>query len=106
MPQLWALNKKNSRLQNTDNQGLTNDITEGFNNKVKVLKRISYGIRNFKRFRTRILHSCNEIITDWHEGLFVMPKTGEFSSNIKTALHPVIEHDSKNHTPTLDIEPE
>ncbi len=39
--------------------GLTNGITEGFNNKVKVLKRISYGIRNFDRFRTRILHSCN-----------------------------------------------
>lgn len=40
--------------------GLTNGITEGFNNKVKVLKRISYGIRNFNRFRTRILHSCNK----------------------------------------------
>lgn len=39
--------------------GLTNGVTEGFNNKVKVLKRISYGIRNFNRFRTRILHSCN-----------------------------------------------
>ena len=39
--------------------GLTNGTTEGFNNKIKVLKRISYGIRNFDRFRTRILHSCN-----------------------------------------------
>lgn len=39
--------------------GLTNGTTEGFNNKIKVLKRISYGIRNFERFRTRILHSCN-----------------------------------------------
>ena len=39
--------------------GLTNGPTEGFNNKIKVLKRISYGIRNFERFRTRILHSCN-----------------------------------------------
>ena len=38
---------------------LTNGPTEGFNNKIKVLKRISYGVRNFKRFRTRILHSCN-----------------------------------------------
>nr|WP_330363114.1 transposase [[Clostridium] symbiosum] len=36
--------------------GLTNGPTEGFNNKIKVLKRSSYGIRNFKRFRTRILH--------------------------------------------------
>ena len=36
--------------------GLTNGPTEGFNNKIKVLKRSSYGVRNFKRFRTRILH--------------------------------------------------
>ena len=36
--------------------GLTNGPTEGFNNKIKVLKRSSYGIRNFKRFRIRILH--------------------------------------------------
>lgn len=39
--------------------GITNGITEGFNNKIKVLKRTSYGIRNFERFRTRILHSTN-----------------------------------------------
>jgi len=39
--------------------GLTNGPTEGFNNKIKVLKRISYGVRNFERFRTRILHSFN-----------------------------------------------
>ncbi len=36
--------------------GRINGPTEGFNNKIKVLKRSSYGIRNFKRFRTRILH--------------------------------------------------
>lgn len=34
----------------------TNGPTEGFNNKIKVLKRISYGMRNFNRFRTRIIH--------------------------------------------------
>lgn len=33
----------------------SNGFTEGCNNKIKVLKRISYGIRNFKRFRNRIL---------------------------------------------------
>ncbi|NLJ89932.1 MAG: transposase, partial [Clostridiales bacterium] len=32
--------------------------TEGFNNKIKVLKRVSYGIKNFDRFRNRILHIC------------------------------------------------
>ena len=39
--------------------GITNGPTEGFNNKIKVLKRTSYGIRKFERFRTRILHSSN-----------------------------------------------
>lgn len=34
----------------------TNGYTEGCNNKTKVLKRVSYGIRNFNRFRNRILH--------------------------------------------------
>jgi len=28
---------------------------QAFNNKIKVLKRISYGVRNFKYFRNRIL---------------------------------------------------
>lgn len=37
--------------------GYTNGPVEGFNNKIKVLKRTSYGIRNFNRFRTRIIHS-------------------------------------------------
>ena len=36
---------------------ITNGPTEGFNNKIKVLKRTAYGVRNFKRFRTRILLS-------------------------------------------------
>ena len=40
--------------------GFTNGPTEGFNNKIKVLKRSSYGIQNFKRFRTRILHCTRE----------------------------------------------
>ena len=34
----------------------TNGPTEGYNNKIKVLKRISFGVRNFNRFRTRIIH--------------------------------------------------
>ena len=34
---------------------ISNGPTEGFNNKTKVLKRTSYGIRNFNHFRTRIL---------------------------------------------------
>lgn len=38
---------------------ITNGPTEGFNNKIKVLKRSSYGIRNFEHFRTRILMVTN-----------------------------------------------
>lgn len=34
----------------------TNGYTEGCNNKTKVLKRVCYGVRNFSRFRNRILH--------------------------------------------------
>ena len=34
----------------------TNGFTEGCNNKIKVLKRISYGLHNFRRFRSRILY--------------------------------------------------
>ena len=34
---------------------ISNGPTEGFNNKIKVLKGISYGVRNFKYFRNRIL---------------------------------------------------
>ena len=34
----------------------TNGFTEGVNNKIKVIKRNAYGIRNFTRFRNRILH--------------------------------------------------
>ena len=40
---------------NSFEYGLTNGYTEGMNNKIKVLKRVSFGIRNFNRFRTRIL---------------------------------------------------
>ncbi|MEQ6359130.1 transposase [Thermoanaerobacter thermohydrosulfuricus] len=32
----------------------TNSVTEGYNNKIKVLKRIAYGYRNFHRFRETV----------------------------------------------------
>ena len=34
----------------------TNGFTEGCNNKTKVLKRVCFGVRNFARFRNRIIH--------------------------------------------------
>ena len=41
---------------NSFSSPITNGFTEGCNNKIKVLKRIAYGYRNFRRFRNRILH--------------------------------------------------
>jgi transposase len=35
----------------------TNGFIEGVNNKIKVIKRVSYGIRNFKRLRNKALCS-------------------------------------------------
>lgn len=37
----------------------SNAFTEGTNNKIKVLKRVGFGYRNFNRFRNRILHCCS-----------------------------------------------
>ena len=39
--------------------GVTNGFVEGCNNRTKVLKRISYGFRNFNRFRNRLLCIAN-----------------------------------------------
>ena len=46
----------------------SNGYTEGCNNKIKVLKRISYGLRHFGRFRTRILLLSKKNGTE-HEGI-------------------------------------
>ena len=43
-------------ISNSLNTPYTNGFTEGCNNKIKVLKRLSYGYTNFRRFRNRILH--------------------------------------------------
>jgi transposase len=34
----------------------SNGCIEGYNNKIKVIKRNAYGLKNFHRFRNRILH--------------------------------------------------
>lgn len=54
--------KKKLRFLNTYTQGIqnafklsySNSITEGLNNKIKLIKRVSYGYRNFKHLRDRI----------------------------------------------------
>lgn len=33
----------------------SNGVMEGYNNKIKVLKRIAFGFRNFQNFKARIL---------------------------------------------------
>jgi transposase len=39
--------------------GLTNARVEGFNNVAKTVKKRSYGFRNFKNYRLRLLNACN-----------------------------------------------
>lgn len=46
----------NTEILNIFEFKLTNAYTEGSNNKTKVLKRISYGMRNFERFRKRRMY--------------------------------------------------
>lgn len=48
-----------SEIVNSFDVEYTNSTTEGFNNKIKVLKRNAFGYRNFERFRKRILYSCS-----------------------------------------------
>ena len=52
----WKEQIINSFIRDKDGRRITNAMTEGFNNSVKVIKRTSYGYANFKRFRKRILY--------------------------------------------------
>ena len=56
---LRAVHNWDKYILNAFDCSYTNGYTEGCNNKIKVLKRISYGVRNFNRFRNRILHIMN-----------------------------------------------
>ena len=51
--------KWEEEILNAFDSGLTNGYTEGCNNRIKVIKRNAYGMRNFDHFRTRILHVMN-----------------------------------------------
>ena len=51
-----AFNNWKEPILNSFDHPYSNGYTEGFNNKIKVLKRISFGLRNFERSRNRILH--------------------------------------------------
>ena len=38
----------------------TNGLTEGFNNKIKLIQRMAYGLRNEHKRRKRIVASCGK----------------------------------------------
>lgn len=45
-----------TEITNIIGENVSNGFIEGSNNKIKVLKRISFGVQNFERFRNRILN--------------------------------------------------
>jgi hypothetical protein len=47
---------RSEEILNSFEYPFSNGYTEGVNNKIKVIKRNAFGVRNFKRFRNRILH--------------------------------------------------
>ncbi|MGO3711111.1 transposase, partial [Vagococcus salmoninarum] len=54
---LKTLKKHLSRIKNTFQYSYSNGPLEGSINKIKVIKRIAYGYRNFSNFKHRILIS-------------------------------------------------
>ena len=54
-PLFTVLRNSSKYILNSFDTGYTNGFTEGCNNKIKVLKRIAFGYRNFNNFRQRIL---------------------------------------------------
>ena len=53
---ITAYHNWSNEILNALNVPYSNGFTEGCNNKTKVLKRVCFGLRNFERFRSRILH--------------------------------------------------
>lgn len=52
-------NKYRKYILNAVKYGYTNGLVEGFNNKIKAIKRVAFGYRSFYHFRNRILISCD-----------------------------------------------
>ena len=48
-------------IQNSWKYGRSNDFSEGLNNKVKVLKRVAFGLHSFEGFRKRIQLTCGKL---------------------------------------------
>ena len=51
---LYFLKKYKQGIQNAFELRYSNGVTEGMNNKIKLIKRVSYGYRNFYHLRDRI----------------------------------------------------
>jgi len=56
-----TINKYINYVENTLKYDYNNGILEGINNKIKVIKRISFGYRSFQHFKNRILITQNVI---------------------------------------------
>ena len=56
---LRTLNKHLERIENTFIYTYNNGVIEGIINKIKMIKRVSYGYRSFRNFKARILISFN-----------------------------------------------
>ena len=48
-------------IQNSWKYGKSNGLSEGLNNKIKVLKRVAFGLHSFEAFRKRILLTCGTL---------------------------------------------
>ncbi|MCY1579194.1 transposase, partial [Staphylococcus pettenkoferi] len=48
-----------------DHPQLTNGPLEGINNKIKLIKRVSYGYRNFENFKARILIISRMFVSEY-----------------------------------------
>lgn len=54
----WALKNWHDEILNYFATGYTNGFTEGLNNRLKVVRRVGYGYRNFENYRARVLLEC------------------------------------------------
>ena len=54
----YTFSRWKNEILNYFDSGLTNAMTEGFNSKAKLLKKMGYGYRNQNNFGLRLLNAC------------------------------------------------
>lgn len=79
-------------IQNTWKYNKSNGVCEGYNNRIKVLKRIYYGLHNFESFRKRILLTCGstQFVTN-RTTLFQRNRTKKVRS-MRKSIYPRFSH--------------